>query len=345
MRLGTNWLACVMAILALGVCGLGSCIAEGDSGVEAARPPLRVVCTTGMIGDMVRAVGGDRVDVTVLMGDGVDPHLYKATRTDVAALAGADLSFYNGLLLEGKMTDTLVRIASSGRRVVALTERLDEEQLLHPNGAEGHPDPHVWMDPVSWATGIDVVREALTNADASGAGSFATNAEAYRARLDALDAYAKRVLATVPEHARMLVTAHDAFGYFGRAYGFEVRGIQGISTESEAGVRDIERLVELLVSRRIPAVFVESTVSERGVRALVAGAAARGLEVHIGGQLYSDAMGRPETWEGTYLGMIEHNINTVVTALGGEIPEGGLRSAPIPVPLGATDGADAKGSS
>lgn len=341
MARGLEWLARVMLLAAIGCFGLSAC---GGEAAGSSRAPLRVVCTTGMIGDMVRTVGGDRVEVTVLMGEGVDPHLYKATRSDVAALAGADLCFYNGLLLEGKMSDTLVRIASSGRRVVALSERMQEERLLHPDGAEGHPDPHVWMDPVLWATGIEVVRDALADADASGAAVFTANATAYRARLEALDAYARRTLATVPEHARVLVTAHDAFGYFGRSYGFEVRGIQGISTESEAGVRDIERLVELLVSRRIPAVFVESTVSERGVRALVAGASARAHEVRVGGQLYSDAMGRAGTWEGTYVGMIEHNVNTIVEALGGVVPEGGVRASSAPVPLGVTEDGGRKGS-
>lgn len=341
MARGLDWLARVFLLAAIGCFGLSAC---GGEAAGSSRVPLRIVCTTGMIGDMVRAVGGDRVEVTVLMGDGVDPHLYKATRSDVAALASADLSFYNGLLLEGKMSDTLVRIASSGRRVVALSERIDEERLLHPDGAEGHPDPHVWMDPALWATGIEVVRDALAEADASGAAEFTANAAAYRARLDALDAYARGALATVPQNARVLVTAHDAFGYFGRSYGFEVRGIQGISTESEAGVRDIERLVEMLVSRRIPAVFVESTVSERGVRALVAGASARGHEVRVGGQLYSDAMGREGTWEGTYVGMIEHNVNTIVEALGGVVPEGGIRASPAPVPFGVTENGGRKGS-
>lgn len=316
---------------------------EARVGREGAAA-LRVVCTTGMIGDMVREVGGERVEVTVLMGAGVDPHLYKATRSDVAALAGADVVLYNGLLLEGKMTDTLVRVATSGKRVVALTERLAEDRLLEPDGAEGHADPHVWMDPALWATGVDVVRDTLAAADPEGTDLYRSGAAAYSARLAALDAYARGVLASVEPSARVLVTAHDAFGYFGRAYGFEVKGIQGISTESEAGVRDVERLVDLLVSRGIPAVFVESTVSERGVRALVSGAQARGHSVSVGGELFSDAMGKAGTWEGTYLGMIDHNVNTIARALGGTVPEGGFRKSATTAPF-AADGGDASGGS
>lgn len=319
------WIAGVIALTLATLALAPTGVAANER--ETAGPALRVVCTTGMIGDMVREIGGERVEVSVLMGEGVDPHLYKATRSDIALLAGADVAFYNGLLLEGKMTDTLVRIASSGKRVVALTERIGEDRLLEPNGADEHADPHVWMDPAIWASGIDVVRDALIAADPTGKDRFVAGATAYAARLASLDAYASSVLESVPAGSRVLVTAHDAFGYFGRAYGFDVKGIQGISTESEAGVRDVERLVDLLVVRKIPAVFVESTVSERGVRALVSGAQARGHTVSVGGQLFSDAMGKPGTWEGTYLGMIEHNVNTIATALGGSVPEGGFRKA------------------
>lgn len=300
---------------------------EGPARAGGSQEPLEVVCTTGMIADVVRAVGMDRVKVTTLMGEGVDPHLYKPTRTDIAALSGADVCFYNGLLLEGKMTDALVRVASSGRKVFAVTELLPEERLLSPDGADGHPDPHVWMDPAAWATAAQVVRDALSGIDPSSQEVYAHNASVYADRLLALDAYATRVLATVPERSRVLITAHDAFNYFGARYGFEVVGIQGLSTESEAGVRDIERLVSLLVDRTIPAVFVESTVSDRGVRAIIAGAESRGHTVRIGGRLYSDAMGRAGSYEGTYIGMIEHNVNTVASALGGVVPEGGFRAS------------------
>ncbi len=291
---------------------------------------INVVATTGMVADVARNVVGDRGQVTSLMGEGVDPHLYKPTRTDMQRLLAADIVFYNGLLLEGKMSDALVRAASSGRKVHAVTEALDEQYLLEPEDMEGHYDPHVWMDPDAWSKTVDVVRDALIARDAAGRETYEKNAAAYKAELAALAEYAQRVLATVPETQRALVTAHDAFNYFGRRYGFEVVGIQGLSTESEAGVRDIERLVSLLVDRKIGAVFVESTVSDRNIKALIAGAKARGHAVVIGGSLFSDAMGAPGTYEGTYIGMIDHNVTTIARALGGEAPAGGLHGKLTP---------------
>src|SRR5690606_8028179 len=222
------------------------------------------------------------------------------------------------------LTDALIRTADAGRPVHAVTGLIDGQYLLEPEEFQGHQDPHVWMDPRAWARAVEAVRDALIEHDPEHRGVYEANAGAYLERLEELDAYAERVLSSVPERQRVLVTAHDAFNYFGRRYGYEVVGIQGISTESEAGVRDIERLVSLLVERRIPAVFVESTVSERNVRALIAGAAARGHEVVVGGRLYSDAMGPPGTYEGTYIGMIDHNVTTIARALGGEAPERGM---------------------
>jgi manganese/zinc/iron transport system substrate-binding protein len=277
-----------------------------------------------MVEDVVRQVAGDRAEVVGLMGAGVDPHLYKPTRSDVQRLMNADVIFYSGLLLEGKMTDSLIRAATSGKKVFAVTELLDEQYLLEPEEFAGLYDPHVWMDPSLWARTIDVVRDKLTEFDPAGASIYRENAAAYAKEIAALDAYAERVLTSVPEDQRVLVTAHDAFNYFGRRFGFEVVGIQGISTESEAGVQDIERLVKMLVDRRIGAVFVESTVSERNIRALIAGAKARGHTVVIGGELFSDAMGDAGTHEGTYIGMIDHNATVIARALGGEAPEKGL---------------------
>ena len=285
---------------------------------------IRAVATVGMVADIVRGVGGDRVEVISLMGPGVDPHLYKPTRTDIQRLLDADIVFYNGLLLEGRMTDALVRTASAGKRVHAVTEALEEEYLLEPEEFAGHHDPHVWMDPRAWAKAVEVVRDHLIAADPAHASEYEVNAAVTIARIVELDAYAERVLGSVPEGLRVLVTAHDAFNYFGRRYGFEVVGIQGISTESEAGVRDIERLVDLLVTRKIPAVFVESTVSRRNIDALRAGARARGHEVTVGGTLYSDAMGPEGTYEGTYIGMIDHNVTMIGRALGGDAPARGM---------------------
>jgi manganese/zinc/iron transport system substrate-binding protein len=308
--------------LAIGSCG------ERSQGAEAGT--TTVVATVGMVADIVRGVAGDRAEVTALMGPGIDPHLYKPTRTDIQRILDADIVFYNGLLLEGRMTDSLVRAAAAGKPVIAVTEAMDENSVLEPAEFEGHADPHVWMDPRAWAGAVDVVRDRMTEEFPGDREVFATNAAAMRARILELDAYAERVLATVPEGQRVVVTAHDAFNYFGRRYGFEVVGIQGISTESEAGVRDIERLVDLLVSRQIPAVFVESTVSERNIDALRAGARARGHEVAIGGTLYSDAMGPDGTYEGTYIGMIDHNVTAIARALGGEAPERGMHGTLTP---------------
>jgi len=295
---------------------------DGKSATAAKK--INIVCTTGMVGDVARNVTGERGEITLMMGEGVDPHLYKPGRTDIATLMNADMVFYNGLMLEGKMTDALVRVASSGKKVVAVTEQIDESAKLEPAQFQGHYDPHVWMDPRTWAQTVNVVRDRMIEADAANAEMFKKNAETYAVELKKLDEYAERVLATVPKDSRVLITAHDAFNYFGRRYSYEVVGIQGISTESEAGVRDIEKLVDLIVTRKIKAVFVETTVSQRNIEALIAGAKSRGHEVKIGGKLFSDAMGKHGTYEGTYIGMIDHNVTTIVRALGGEAPPRGM---------------------
>ena len=289
-----------------------------------AEPGHAIVTTTAMIGDPVRHVVGDRGTVESLMGEGVDPHLYRPSRSDVARLTRADMIFFNGLYLEPQMEPALHRIAGTGKPVIAAAEAVDESQRLGSPVYEGQYDPHVWMDPALWVAVADAARDALSAADPDAAAEYAANAAAYSEQLLALRRYAEETLSTVPAEARVLVTAHDAFSYFGRAFGFEVIGIQGISTESEAGLRRIEELVDLLVERRIPAVFVESSVSERNVRALVDGAAANGHEVVIGGQLYSDAMGTPGTYEGTYIGMIDHNVTTIARALGGAAAPAGM---------------------
>ena len=285
----------------------------------------RIVCTVGMITDIARNVAGDHAQVAGIIGEGVDPHLYKPTRGDVVKLSQADVVFYNGLLLEGKMTDVLVRVATTGMLVRAVTEAiLDEtDYLLEKDDGSEHTDPHVWMDVSGWLRAVPVVAETLSEFDPEHAADYRANAATYMNKLQALDIYTKTAMATIPEGRRILVTAHDAFQYFGRAYGIEVRGIQGISTESEAGVRDLEMLVDFIVERKVPAVFVETSVAEKNVRALVEGARARGHEVIIGGSLFSDAMGQAGTYEGTYIGMIDHNVTTIVNALGGQA--GGFR--------------------
>ncbi|MFG0299603.1 MAG: metal ABC transporter solute-binding protein, Zn/Mn family [Phycisphaerales bacterium JB047] len=311
----SQWITCVLATLTL----LGCQPASPETNTD-----YTVIATVGMIQDITQQVATDRAQVTGLMGAGVDPHLYKPTRSDVSRIMNADVVFYNGLLLEGKMVDSLIRAAESGKRVHAVTELIDEDFLLEPEEFEGHYDPHVWMDPTAWVKAVRVIEQNLSEFDPDGASQYLANAQALTQQLEALDAYAERVLSSVPKQQRVLVTAHDAFNYFGRRYGYEVVGIQGLSTESEAGVQDIERLVNLLVDRNIGAVFVESTVSERNINALIAGARAKGHEVIIGGELFSDAMGDADTYEGTYIGMIDHNVTTIARALGGEAPERGM---------------------
>jgi manganese/zinc/iron transport system substrate-binding protein len=286
----------------------------------AAAAP-KIVATTGMIADAARRISG--AEVTALMGPGVDPHSYRQTRSDIAAMVRADLVLWHGLRLEAQLVDFM---ADLSRRVTvdAVAEAIPADQLLAWAGYADHHDPHVWMDPMLWRGAVAAVEAALVRLEPARAEELAANAATYRAEIEALDAYARRALISVPPEARVLVTAHDAFSYFGRAYGFEVEGLQGISTESEAGLVRIGELVELLVARRIKAVFVESSVPDRAMRALVEGAAARGHQVVIGGELYSDAMGVEGSYEGTYPGMIDHNITLIARALGGDTPERGL---------------------
>ncbi len=293
-------------------------------GKVGAESHPKVIGTTGMISDVVENIAGERVQVSGLIGPGVDPHLYKATRSDMAKLSRADIVFYNGLLLEGKLTDALIRVATSGKKVHAVTELIDPTYLLQSEKLAGHYDPHVWMDPKAWLKAVEVVEAKLSEFDPSGAPTYQEVSSKYKKKLTELDAYCEQVLQTVPKESRVLITAHDAFNYFGKRYGYEVLGIQGISTESEAGVQDIERLVDILVKRKIKAVFVESTVSQRNIKALIEGAAAQGHRVSIGGELFSDAMGKPGTYEGTYIGMIDHNVTTIVRALGGKAPADGF---------------------
>ncbi len=301
----------------------------GGLALFATAPALRaagvldVVATTGMIADGVRRVGGDAVTVRALMGPGVDPHGYRQTRSDIVAMTRADLTLWHGLFLEAQMERFFEELGGQ-RRVVAVAEALDKSRLLEHADYAGRYDPHVWMAPDIWTDVVAEIARALTEARPDMAEEFAANAAAYREELAALSTYAGEAVAMVPEETRVLVTAHDAFSYFGRAYGFEVIGIQGISTNSEAGLNRISELVDVLVDRKIGAVFVETSVSDRNMRALIEGAAARGHEVVIGGSLYSDAMGQEGTYEGTYIGMIDHNVTTIARALGADVSPGGM---------------------
>ena len=278
---------------------------------------LRVVTTIGMITDIVKNVGGTRVAVTGMMGPGVDPHLYNPTPRDVQRLRSAHIIFYNGLHLESKVGDLLAKM-SGDTLTVAVTDAVDRSLLLTPPEYEGLYDPHLWFDVKLWMQAVIKVRDALSEFDADNAVLYRSNAEGYLAELTELDTYVKSQVARVPSQQRVLVTAHDAFNYFGKAYGFEVRGLQGISTATEAGIADVQELATFIAARRIPAIFVESSVSSRSLEAVKAAVKSKGFDVEIGGELFSDAMGSEGTPEGTYAGMVRHNIDTIVRALIGE---------------------------
>lgn len=284
---------------------------------------LKIVATTGMIADAASRIGGDLVEVTALMGPGVDPHSYRQTRSDIVAMTRADLVLWHGLYLEAQMEEFLNKLANT-RNVVAVAESLPEILLIGHDDYEDKKDPHIWMDPKLWSMVMPAISAALTSVQPESKAGFAANAEQFQKELEELADYGKRALSTVEPQSRFLVTAHDAFNYFGTAHDFEVIGIQGISTESEAGINRMSELVDLLVDRQVGAVFVESSVSDRNIRALIEGAAARGHEVKIGGELFSDAMGVPGSYEGTYLGMLDHNFTTITSALGGDVPAKGM---------------------
>ena len=278
---------------------------------------MNVVCTTGMVGDLVRQVGGDRVKVTTLMIEGVDPHLFKPTRDDVARILKADLVFYSGLHLEGRMEETFEKLSLKGKSITPVTSEIPEALLLKEGAVV---DPHVWMNPALWASCTKTVSDSLGKKDPEGAAIYAANATRYATQLQSLETTLRSLIATIPDDQRVLITAHDAFQYFAKATGLTVMSIQGLSSSSEAGVADINRLVDAIVTHRIPAVFVESTLSEKNIRAVMEGAASRGFEVKLGGMLFADSMGKAGTPEGTYIGMIEHNVTTITQALGGRIP-------------------------
>jgi manganese/zinc/iron transport system substrate-binding protein len=291
-------------------------IACGPQSDARADGQLAVVATIGMITDIAQNVGGSRVRVQGLMGPGVDPHLYKARAGDVRKIASADIVFYNGLHLEAAMSEVLEEL-DAWLPAIAVTERIPREQLLRPQEFRGNYDPHVWFDVRLWMQAVERVRDALAAMDPAGAQEYHANAAAYLAKLSRLDAWVRSRIAELPADRRVLVTAHDAFNYFGRAYGFEVRGLQGISTAAEAGTSDVQLLAREIASRRIPAVFIETSIAQRTIEAVQAAARARGFDVAIGGALFSDAMGTAGTREGTYIGMVEHNVNTIVNGLRG----------------------------
>ena len=299
-------------------------LAEGES-------RFKIVTTTAMLSTSIEAllseeVCQESVEISSLMGSAVDPHLYKPTRSDLRRMSQADLMVVNGLLLEGKFTETFKRLKRSGRKIIEAGDLVDESKLLHPSSFEGHPDPHIWMDPVLW---IEVVNRVKVELEGELPAKCAIKLDSaladYVQVLRRLDRYAAQAIKAIPAKRRVLVTAHDAFGYFAKRYGMKQRGIQGISTESEAGVSEIEELVSFIVERQVPSVFVESTVSDRNVSALVEGCRSKGFKVKIGGRLFSDGMGLPGTYRGTYVGMLDHNITAIAAALGGGGIPGGFQ--------------------
>lgn len=282
--------------------------------VQTKSDKIRIVTTIGMITDIVKNVGGDRVEVEGLMGAGVDPHLYQASEGDVARLANADIVFYNGLHLEAKMGEVLGQMNKT-KLTVAVTNKIPKGLLLDFSGYPGFNDPHVWFDVKLWIKAVEQVEETLSQYDPEHKEEYSKRAKEYIARLEQMDKYVADKSKTIPKEQRVLVTAHDAFNYFAKAYDFEVIGLQGISTEAEAGTRDVQNLADAIAKRRIKAIFVESSVPERNIRAVKEAVKSRGWDVKIGGTLFSDAMGDEGTKEGTYIGMVRYNIDTIAGAL------------------------------
>ncbi len=274
-----------------------------------------IVTTTTMITDLVNAIGGDQINVQGLMGSGVDPHLYKASEGDVTKLANADLIFYNGLHLEGKLVEVFEKMESQNIKTVAIAEAVDKSTLIGSDYFQSNYDPHIWFDMSYWTEVGSFVTETLKTLDAENASYFETNWQAYKEQLTALKNEVNTTIEQLPKEQRILVTAHDAFNYFGRAFDFEVVGLQGLSTATEAGVQDVQNLAAFIIEKKVKAIFVESSVPKRTIEALQAAVKSKGHEVIIGGTLYSDALGDAGTVEGTYIGMFKYNVNTIVNAL------------------------------
>jgi manganese/zinc/iron transport system substrate-binding protein len=275
---------------------------------------LKIVTTTGMIQDAVEHVAGNSVDVIALMGPGVDPHLYKATQGDLEKLTGADIVFYNGLHLEGKMGDVLEKLGHT-KPVVAVSAEIPDSLLRAVPGFQGTHDPHIWFDVELWKNAVVMVSKTLVQHDSTHAATYQANEKKYLTQLDSLHEAVMKKVQEVPEAQRVLITAHDAFGYYGDAYHIHVRGLQGISTVSEFGLKDVTDLVNFIIERKIKAIFVETSVSKKSIEAVVEGCRDKHWDVKIGGSLFSDAMGAAGTPEGSYVGMVSANTNTIVNAL------------------------------
>jgi len=313
-----KWLAgvgiSILTVFLLTACGSGQRSGDSNDGNESSSETIQVTTTTGQVADVVKNVGGDQVEVTSLMGPGVDPHLYQASQGDIKKLNDADMIFYNGLHLEGKMGEIFKKM-SEDKTIVAVGETIPEDMLLTADDDSNAHDPHVWFNIQAWIHAVDSVEEELTKHSPENEELFKENAANYKQELEEMDQYAKEQIQTIPKEGRVLVTAHDAFKYFGHAYDLEVMGLQGLSTDSEYGLKDVQSLVDTLVDSNIKAVFIESSISEKSISAVVEGAKKQGHEVVIGGELFSDAMGEEGTEEGTYIGMFKHNVDTIVSSL------------------------------
>jgi len=298
---------------------------KSDETSSAQSSGLKVVVTTAMVGDLVEKTLGEHGTVEALIGEGVDPHLFRPTTSDIRKLMGADMIFYSGLMLEGSMEKAFEQVKKKGKTIAAVTESIPKDKLKYPAEFDGHPDPHAWNSVALWSSCLDTVVRVLSEQDPEHAADFKANAEAYREELTALNNYVHKVIRSIPEQQRQLVTAHDAFGYFAMEYDMNVKSVQGITTESDPGVQDINELVNFLVENKIGSVFVEATVNAANIRAVTEGAAQNDWEVKIGGTLYSDSMGAPGSYEGTYIGMMDYNATTIARALGGEAPVDGFQ--------------------
>ena len=296
------------------LCFLISC-SSNEAGTDDLGGPVRVVTTTTVVTDLVESIGGEAVSVEGLMGPGVDPHLFKASAGDVVLMAEADIIIYNGLHLEGKMGDVFEQMRSLQINTVAVAEGIPDSLLIESELFQGNYDPHIWLDASLWKQAAADVVEALVTVDPAHADTFHSRYARFAASLDEMDQYVRQEVSVIPSAQRVVITSHDAFGYFGKAYGFEVLGLQGITTAAEAGTADVRRIASVVTERRIPAMFIESSVSSRGIEAVREAVRARGFEVIIGGTLYGDALGEPASATGSYLGMLRHNTDTIVEAL------------------------------
>jgi manganese/zinc/iron transport system substrate-binding protein len=306
----------LISIIIVSVLVFYSCNQGGKSGSERSDgEKLKVVSTTTQITDLLKQLAGNKIELEWLMGPGVDPHLYKASEGDVSKLFNADVIFYNGLHLEGKIDDLFGKMQQQGKSTLAVSNAIPESDLILVGGTSDHHDPHIWFSVSNWKLVASYVAQQLIKHDQKNVNFYDNNLKKYLSELDELSAFNDQKIAMVPESGRVLITAHDAFAYFGNEYGFEVKGLQGISTVSEAGATDVKSLADFIAERKIPALFIESSVPHRNIEALQAAVRSRGFDVIIGGELFSDALGSSGTPEGTYIGMYKHNVSTIADAL------------------------------